>query len=214
MSENEKNLDNQMEATEEESIVATSETEEVLELVKAKPSPEVMILEHIREETIKSMVVGMKNIKFNPPKDVSKEEVVAVLASYKTIEVFAPVKEIIGEKDTYLYHSQFMSDTYAHTASMLADKNIIHTIAQTVRYECKTYPRPTRVSALQIYPYFFTEDEILGAVARMQSMEGYHDIHLVAASNGKNCIYSSDILSEKYARALAETLEVEAYAYQ
>ena len=114
-----------------------------------------------------------------------------------------------GKKDTYVYWGPIMTQQYAKLDALLEDKDILATIASVVRSDSKLYPRPTPVEKLKGYPFKFSEDEILGAAARMNMEEKYADIGMISASNGTRALYSSRSLSKAYAEALYEASEVQ-----
>ena len=58
-----------------------------------------------------------------------------------------------------------------------------------------------------------TEDELLGAAARMKFEPEYADIGVVTASNGAKGFYSTKFMSEVYAQALIVVIEVEEDLY-
>lgn len=200
---------------------ASSDAQEVPEeAVEAAPQEEVktpgqLLLEHIRDITAQSQVAALGAMLLHPPADLTREQVTELLADPLTDEALADVAFVPGKRDKYYYFKPYMTEHYAaYTAVPLAEKDVLETIAKTVRYNCKRYPRPTSYRQLKDSPYFFSEDVILGAAARMQLDERYQDIRTVTASNGCPCFYSSDIMSERYARSLAEMSEVERYAHQ
>lgn len=169
---------------------------------------------YVRERSGKSAVVPLKAISFYPPPGLTRELIGNLIADLSAHEVLVHVKSVQGQKDVYYYDTEMMTDRYAELASLLEDKDLLATIAKVVRFESKRYPRPTRVLSLMDSPYFFTKDEVLGAVARMKLSEEYQDIDTVTASNNNICIYSTQFMSKRYAQALCEEIEVERYQNQ
>jgi hypothetical protein len=102
-----------------------------------------------------------------------------------------------------------MTAHFAELDSLIMDKDILRTIATVTRSDCKLYPRPTQFSKLMGYPFYFSEDEIEGAAARMEKLEEYADIGVVTASNGGKGFYSTQFISRGYAQGLIESVEVE-----
>ena len=116
---------------------------------------------------------------------------------------------IRGKKDLYFYETTLMTAHFAELDSLIMDKDILRTIATVTRSDCKLYPRPTQFSKLMGYPFYFSEDEIEGAAARMEKLEEYADIGVVTASNGGKGFYSTQFISRGYAQGLIESVEVE-----
>lgn len=165
----------------------------------------------IRQTTAQSHVIPMKKLKLSLPEGVTAEEAAALLAAVGTPEAdpaLASVAFVKGQRDLYFYDGSIMTAHFAELDSLLMDKDILRTIATVTRSDCKLYPRPTQFSKLRAYPFHFSEDEILGAAARMKDNEEYRDIDVVTASNGGKGFYSSRIISRQYAQALIEIAEV------
>lgn len=167
---------------------------------------------YIYHYTSRSKVTGAKALKLSPPEGLTKEEVTDFLAQVEGEEKpqeLEDIKVIEGKKDRYYYDASIMTFQYAQIDAMLEDKDILHTIAEITRSDSKLYPRPTQFKKLRNTPFNFTQDEILGAVARMKMEEGYEDIDVVTASNGQKGTFSTTYLSKKYAQGLIESIEVE-----
>ena len=197
------------EQTEEEQL---STEDSAQEKKPAEKTPAQKLADYIRQCSIDSHVAPLKKTRPQPPEGVTQEEVTALLAAVGTAEADPALENISfvqGQKDLYYFDQQMMTRHFAEIDSMLEDKDILYTIATVARSDCKLYPRPTQFSKLRKYPFFFSEDEILGAVARMKFDDRYSDIDTVTASNGAMGIYSTQFMSKKYARALIEQVEVE-----
>ena len=190
----------------------TTEELERLALEELEQGRRDALVNYIYQQTAKSKVMGEKALKLSPPTELSEEEVKEFLANIESEtphEDFEDITIVEGKKDRYLYDKSIMTAQYAQIAVMLEDKDILHTIAEITRSDSKTYPRPTQFKKLKDTPFRFSDDEILGAVARMHFEEGYEDIGMVTASNGAKATYSSLYLSKKYAQSLIEYIEVE-----
>ncbi len=168
-----------------------------------------LLAKYIKDVTLAEKLVEYDDVLQNPPEGVTKERVQEILAHPEASEFFATIKTVKGAKETYYYDGEHMTDHYAVVQASLQDKNILAAIAAAARHDCKIYPRPVKMTAMMDSPYCYTEDEVMGALARMRETEEYQDIGTVTASNGKICIYSSQYMSKKYAQALCEEMEVE-----
>lgn len=119
-------------------------------------------------------------------------------------EACADIKSVQGNKDIYYYSSQNMSDNYAKIASLVEEKNLPETIAQMVRFNCKTYPVPTPWAYFNEHPYFATDPQMERAADVLKTSEQYQDIRLFTNSRGVRYFFADSVMSERYARALAE----------
>ncbi len=170
-----------------------------------------LLAAHIYDRTAASRVTGKKEILLHPPAGPEKEILAPLLATIKTEAAHPALTNIDtadGKKDVYCYDGRIMTPQYAKIDALLADKDILATIASVTRTDSKTYPRPTPFEKLLRTPFGFSKDELLGAIARMKQDEAYQDIGVVTASNGKSALFSSLHISERYARALYEQEEV------
>lgn len=192
------------------------ETAPVLPEAEAAPeteaeTPAKRLAAFIWDTTAKSHVTPLKKLKLSPPEGVTPEETAALLLAVGTPEADPALQNIAfvkGQKDLYFYDCTIMTGHFAEIDSLILDKDILRTIATVARSDCKIYPRPTQFSKLKNYPFFFTEDEIEGAAARMEKIEEYADIGVVTASNGGKGFYSTQSVSPQYAQALIEMVEV------
>ncbi len=190
----------------------TPEEIEQLALEEKAQEERDSFVNYIYHQTSNSKVTGEKKLKLSPPSGLTKEKVEEFLAEIGKENGhidFEDINRIEGKKDRYLYDLSIMTVQYAQLEAMLEDKDMLHTIAQITRSDSKMYPRPTQFKKLKDTPFHFTEDEILGAIARMQLEKDYEDIGVVTASNGAQATYSTLHLSKKYAQSLIEYIEVE-----
>ncbi|NLW42999.1 MAG: hypothetical protein GXY89_07690 [Tissierellia bacterium] len=175
---------------------------------REKTDSEILI-NYIRRKNNLEEIVSMAELKLNPPEGLNKEKIDVLFQNSGDFIELENLEIIETKKDLYLYDSTLWTGQYAATAVLLKEKDILEAIAQRTRRDCKIYPRPLQISALKDIPYNYSEDEILGAIARMKLDNRYSDIGTVTASNGGVCLYSSEYMSEKYAQALCEEIEVE-----
>ncbi|MGE5623557.1 MAG: hypothetical protein ACM3UP_00875 [Methanocella sp.] len=105
---------------------------------------------------------------------------------------------------TYLYSEEFMTGRYAETAAQAAAGDHLATIAAAVRFDSRTYPRPTSVVLFRYEPFSLTPEEVEDAVRAMSGVPEYADIQAVRASDGSLFLYSSDHLVADLAQGLAE----------
>lgn len=172
------------------------------------PTPGSLLAKHIEEQSRQERVTAYSAVTLSPPEGVTREEARELLADIANNSTMLSIALVKGNKDVYYYDSGLMTERFATVQSLIEDKDILATVAAAARHDCKLYPRPTRMVSLMGSPYFYSEDEVLGALARMNGREDYADIATVTASNGKICIYSETYMSKKYAQALCEEMEV------
>lgn len=173
-----------------------------------------ILYEYIREKNLREKLGKKSDLIKNPPQGLSSEEVAEILENIDAYGDLDNLDIIETDKDIYYYDILLWTGQYADTAIILEEKDINKAIATRARRDCKIYPRPLQVTALYDPPYNYKEEEILRALKAMEADENYQDIKVVQASNGGKCIYSTDEMSEKYAKSLCEYLEVESKEYQ
>ena len=127
-------------------------------------------------------------------------------------EAFEDVVEIAGQKGCYYYSARSMSSNYAKLLMLVEEKDRCAMVAEVVRFECITYPRPYAVEMLAYAPFFMPKDEVDVAVAALKEAEGCEDILPVRASNDALYLYSSEHMTYGMAKGLCEWIEVEQFA--
>lgn len=132
------------------------------------------------------------------------EEIDQLLEQMFALESSADIKTIKGNKDEYYYSDEIMANNYAMIAMLVEEKDIAHTVAHMVRFNCKTYPSPTPFYHFMRSPYNYTVQQLEHALHVMTVRETYKDIQLVTAFNDVQYMYSTDIMSERYAKALSD----------
>ena len=111
-----------------------------------------------------------------------------------------------GEKPLF-FSSQFISESYA---KMLIQKrlNPLLLIAEIVRENSLTYPRPVPVDIFRESPFNLTQEEILECLRQMGNQKEYQDIVQTTTSIGTIFLYSNLHLDPGYASMLAEWVDV------
>ena len=119
--------------------------------------------------------------------------------------------KVLEGKQTYLYSSDYMTDTYAHWAFLAEEGDDTLTLVENAREESRLYPRPMLATSLSSKPYYWNAEQIEQAWQAVQESGSYPDIKTCEASNGERYFYSTDYLSDAQAKALAEWYSVERY---
>lgn len=122
-------------------------------------------------------------------------------------ETCADIVSVKGKKDRYYYSGSSMSDNYAMIASLVEEKNLTVTIAEMVRFNCKTYPAPTPFTYFERSPYAATKAQISRAIDVLGQQPENADIQVFTNNVGQKFFYSTELMSLKYAKALADVEE-------
>ncbi|MBQ9196621.1 MAG: hypothetical protein IJ157_05190 [Clostridia bacterium] len=134
------------------------------------------------------------------------DELLAAMAEDDTCRTIATVQ---GAKEVYYYDSEIMTKNYAMIAMLIADKDLPRTMAEMVRWNCKTYPSPTPKAYFKRHPYYMTDEQLDVAVNTMANDEKYRDIKCFVSGKGETYLYSDMVMSERYAKSLADFAEDE-----
>ena len=122
----------------------------------------------------------------------------------------ADIFKVKGQKDTYYYCEETMAHNYAKIAMLTTEKDDCRTVAEMVRFNCKAFPTPTPLYYFARQPFFLDREAMKAIIAQMKASEEYKDIReCTAAINGEPYLFSIDLMSEKYARALANGAEAQ-----
>ncbi len=113
--------------------------------------------------------------------------------------------------DLLLYSGVYMTGRYARTAALAASGDVLRLIAETVRSDSATYPRPTPVETFAMEPFRMSPEAVTAAVEQLAADTQYDDIQSVRASDGSLFLYSTKSLEPPHARSLAEWTAVERF---
>lgn len=192
---------------EPEELEDLEELIDVSELEDTTPKYQ-LLANYIRERSIGAKLTSLKTLLED---DETVEETIEIM---KTEEDTQDIVSKEGGQDRYYYSNRYMSDNYAMIALLVAEKNLTKTIAEMVRWNCKTYPCPTPFYYFKNTPYSYSSEEIEVALENLKKEEEYKDIGEILTGNNVRYFYSTLHMSEKYARALAESTEQGEYGYR
>lgn len=169
---------------------------------EAPPEPErkpgELLAEYIRERSRAAQLTARKALEAEEPQlDEMLEEV-------HGLKSCADIRSVKGSKDEYFYSDEIMANNYAMIAMLVLEKDLARTVAQMVRFNCKTYPSPTPLYHFMRSPYNYTKPQLEQALRVLKRGEDTQDIKTVVSFNDVLYMYSSDIMSERYAKALAD----------
>lgn len=177
-------------------------------------SKEELLLDYINYCNQRESLVSKNDLLKNPPIKLDKDDIIELLDNIKNYSMLSTLRWIDRDDDSYYFNHQFMTDSFAQTAVLLKEGSIQEIIAERTRIDCRMYPRPVQMKVLKNPPYNMSDERIEEALKSMESDEDFEDIKTVTASNGNMCIYSTEHMSEKYAKALCENLEVSMERHQ
>ena len=142
------------------------------------------------------------------PINLNEEEFKVIFEKIKTEEDYNDITELIGKEKRYFYSKKTMTESYANLLFKIKEKDILETIAQTVRYNSKRYPKTTNVNIFLKAPFKLKKEEISDVLNQFKINDNFKDIKESKASNGVLCLYSEEYLTKNYADALTEYAEV------
>lgn len=171
-----------------------------------QPEPEKtkaqLLAGFIRERSQSAMITPKQLIAQEEP------EMDALLDEMAKDETCKDICSVQGQKDVYFYSDELMAHNYAKIAMLTLEKDDARTVAEMVRFNCKAFPTPTPVYYFARQPFFLPKEQMEAVIAQMQGDPAYQDIRVCTADvNGEKYLYSIDLMSERYARALANGAE-------
>jgi hypothetical protein len=101
-----------------------------------------------------------------------------------------------------------MTRAYAEAAACAACGDNRYAIAQTVRGESRTYPRPTPLALFSEAPFLLPKEILDETVEAMLTDPDYGDIRRIQASDGSGFLFSSVHMDPAHAESLAEWMAV------
>ena len=170
------------------------------------PEPEKtkaqLLADFIRERCKSSLITPKALI----AKD--EEDIEALLKEMAEDETCKDILSVKGQKDIYYYSEELMAHNYAKIAMLTLEKDDARTVAEMVRFNCKAFPTPTPVYYFSRQPFFLDKERMRLVIAQMREDPDYQDIRECKAEiNGEPYLYSIDLMSERYAKALANGAE-------
>ena len=167
-----------------------------------EPQPErkpgELLADYIRSRSTVAQLTPRKALEAEEP------QLEEMLAEIHSLESCADIKSVQGSKDEYFYSDEIMANNYAMIAMLVLEKNLARTVAHMVRFNCKTYPSPTPLYHFMRSPYNYTKTQLEQALRVLKAGKDTQDIQTVVAFNDVLYMYSTDIMSERYAKALSD----------
>ncbi len=173
---------------------------------EAPPQPErtraQLMADFIRERCASALITPRRMI------EDEEEDFEGLLAELKADESCGDIVSVQGQKDEYYYSNETMANNYAKIAMLTLEKDDAHTVAEMVRFNCRAFPTPTPVYYFARQPFFLDRERMKAVIGQMKQDPKYQDIRECTAEiNGEPYLYSIDLMSERYAKALANGAE-------
>jgi hypothetical protein len=176
---------------------------------------ESMLLELLGQDALSVLDDDGEPVLLENPADLSLDDKKKIASKavqgLLSDKAFGDIVEMVGQKSRYYYSTKSMSSNYAKLLMLVEEKDRCTMIAEVVRFENLTYPRPYPVEMLQYAPFFMSKEEVGVAVAALGAAKGCEDILPVSASNDALYLYSSKHMAQAIAKGLCEWIEVEQF---
>ncbi|PWC16495.1 hypothetical protein DDT52_18025 [Brenneria roseae subsp. roseae] len=173
-------------------------------------APFLVVADYIRQCSAAGELVSTRSFQA-PPYSLEPETIGQLFAQIGASDECADILAIGNGEEQYHYSDQSMSHNYARILLFTHEQDTCKTIADTVRFECQTYPRPYKVQMLTLPPYSFDQEKIDCALRFLGQSDSFKDIRTVMASNGEPYLFSERFMSYGKAKGLCEWIEVEQY---
>lgn len=150
-----------------------------------------------------------QSVNLTPRKELEAEDptIGDAIDEMLSLESCQDIRIVEGRKDQYFYSFSYMAKNYAMIAMLVYEKDIPHTIAHMVRFNCKTYPAPSPVEYFTRHPFSYTKPQLDHAIHMIEQNEAYKDIKVLTTWNGHKYLYSEDVMTKRYAQVLADDAE-------
>ncbi len=116
---------------------------------------------------------------------------------------------IVGQDaNTYVYSEDHMTEAYAAAAALALEGDDGAAIAEIVRRDSATYPRPTPLDVFGAPPFLLSPGAVQAAIDAFALDARYADLEMVQASDGTRFLFSTRHLTAAHARSLADWFAV------
>lgn len=163
----------------------------------------------VRDRSYDSKLTNAEQF-LDEPFSLEVDEILPSLDELKSREEFSDICIKKGKESIYLFSEERMTQNYAKMLIMVEEKNLFKLVAETVRDESRTYPRPTDSRLFLNTPFNLKKDEFLQVFDELKRKEEYSDIKESRASNNALYLYSDKFIKKAHADKLTEWIEVEA----
>lgn len=119
----------------------------------------------------------------------------------------ADIMTIEGRQDVYYYSSEKMSRFVAWITALVIEDDLAYLIAEVTRHNCVTYPAPTLIDYFTLSPFRYDRARIDETLDAMEKDERYQDIRRLRSEKGREYLYSSAKMTERYAFVLSNDMD-------
>lgn len=179
--------------------------EEIEEVEKDKVE---LIGEYIREKSFECKTVNAEEF-LEEPFLLEVDELLSSIDELKERQEFKDIYTIKGNEVIYLFSDKHITHNYAKNMVMVEERDLLKLVAETVRNESKSYPRPTDSKLFFKSPFKLKREEFNNVLELLKGEEEYTDIKETKASNNALYLYSDKYMTKMHANSLAEWIEVE-----
>lgn len=178
------------------------QADEPQEWVPPPPMPMHMLLrEFIRSQSEVAIITARKPlIQEDPNAEALLDQIAADPAC-------ADVATIEGQQDVYYYSSEKMSRFVAWITALVIEDDLAHLIAEVTRHNCVTYPAPTLIDYFTLSPFRYERARIDQTLEAMARDDRYQDIRRFHSAKGREYIYSTAKMTERYAFVLSGDMD-------
>lgn len=126
----------------------------------------------------------------------------------QALEHHNDLRQLANRHGRTFYHSiESLSESYA-AILVWKSEDPLRMIAEVVRENSRTYPRPVPLDAFEESPFGLTRDEIVACLAAMAEQDEYRDIVRTETSIGTPYLFSTQYLDADHGTMLAEWFDV------
>jgi len=119
---------------------------------------------------------------------------------------------VLGEgPGVFLFSDRWMTAPYAAMAARAAGGDVIGLVAEAIRSDSRTYPRPTPAAVFAGPPFDVPAEQLALVLDKVARDPAYADIGRVVASDGSIFYFSSNGMSAVQAASRAEWMAVGRY---
>ncbi len=119
------------------------------------------------------------------------------------------LESIAGKAAVYWFSALGMTRAYATHLARVEEGDPVKLVAEVVREESRTYPRPTPLDSFANRPFGLSKGALSDILESLGVGEETADIRVCRSSNGAVYLYSTRYLTQEHAEGLAEWDAVE-----
>lgn len=169
----------------------------------AAPAPAVVIADHIRLCSRQGRLVLHRELG-EEPLSLPEETIALALDDIAQQPDHADIVVLAGKEDRFYFSEQSMTRNYADILLRVAENDQARMLAEAVRFECRTYPRPYKIAMLGVQPYFLDDETIEAILNQIEKTDAYADIRRITALDGTPYLFSTASMTQDEAQGLCD----------